>query len=192
MIRAAALLLIGLIGLIGLGGGLSASPSTFDVFGVFSSPSNRSESVNSQAQTATIVRDVDGDTIKVDVGGKQTNVRLIGIDTPETHKPGVKVECGGREASENMTKIARAGATVRLTYDPTQDHVDRYGRLLAYASIDGQNLQLAQLRAGLAEVYVYGGKPFQRVESFRRAEHAAEQARRGVWGECGGDFHSEQ
>lgn len=147
---------------------------------------------SSSSQTATIVRDVDGDTIKVDVGGKQTSVRLIGIDTPETHKPGVKVECGGREASANMARLARAGAKARLTYDPTQDRVDRYGRLLAYVSVDGRGLQLAQLRAGLARVYVYGGKPFTRVASFRRAEHAAERAHRGVWGSCNGDFHSEQ
>lgn len=167
--------------------------TAFALVSACSARASRPESAGSpRSQTATIVRDVDGDTIKVDVGGRQTNVRLIGIDTPETHKPGVKVECGGHEASENMAKIARAGARVRLTYDPTQDRVDRYGRLLAYASVDGRSLQLAQLRAGLAEVYVYGGKEFQRVESFRRVERAAERARRGVWSECGGDFHSEQ
>lgn len=186
MIRAAALIALGLVGVTLL---VFSHPHAFDVFGVFDSASRP---LSTSSQTATIVRDVDGDTIKVDVGGKQTSVRLIGIDTPETHKPGVKVECGGREASENAARIARAGARVRLTYDPTQDQVDRYGRLLAYVSVGGQSLQLAQLRAGLAEVYVYGGKPFQRVESFRRASRVAERAHRGVWGACGGDFHSEQ
>jgi endonuclease YncB( thermonuclease family) len=112
---------------------------------------------------ATVIRIVDGDTIHVSVDGKDKTVRLIGIDTPETHKPGVKIECGGKEASANMKHLAPAGAEVKLTSDPTQDSVDRYGRLLAYVSTPGHprtSLQLEQVYAGWAEVYVYGGKPF--------------------------------
>jgi micrococcal nuclease len=149
----------------------------------------------SSRQAATIIRVVDGDTIHVSVDGKDKTVRLIGIDTPETHKPGVKIECGGKEASANMKHLAPAGAEVKLTSDPTQDSVDRYGRLLAYVSTLGHprtSLQLEQVYAGWAEVYVYGGKPFQRVDTFRSAEGVAKRAHRGVWGSCGGDFHSEQ
>jgi micrococcal nuclease len=149
----------------------------------------------SNSQMATVVRIVDGDTIHVSVDGKDKTVRLIGIDTPETHKPGVKVECGGKEASANMKRLAPAGAEVKLTSDPTQDSVDRYGRLLAYVSTPGHprtSLQLEQVYAGWAEVYVYGGKPFARVDTFRSAEGVAKRAHRGVWGSCGGDFHSEQ
>jgi len=144
------------------------------------------------ATKATISRVVDGDTIKVKIEGQEKTVRLIGIDTPETHKPGVKVECGGPEASSYMKDIAPVGAKVRLVSDPTQDKVDRYGRLLAYASIKGDSLQLDQLYAGNAEVYIYKGKPFQRADKFQRAEDVARRAKRGVWGHCNGDFHSEQ
>jgi micrococcal nuclease len=143
-------------------------------------------------QTFTVERVVDGDTIKVARNGDVQTVRLIGIDTPETHKPGVKVECGGREASANMERLAPAGHTATLVSDPTQDKVDRYGRTLAYVTVDHHSLQLGQLRAGLAEVYVYGGHPFQRVDSFRHASDVAKKHGRGVWGECSGDFHSEQ
>jgi len=144
------------------------------------------------AQEAKVSKVVDGDTIKVDIGGEVKTVRLIGIDTPETHKPGVKVECGGPEAAAYMKELAPAGAAVKLVADPTQDKVDRYGRMLAYASVHGQSLQLEQLYAGNAEVYVYGKTPFARVDKFRRAEGVAERAKRGVWGHCDGDFHSEQ
>jgi len=154
---------------------------------------SRAQASSGSTQQATIVRDVDGDTIKVKLpDGSEHSVRLIGIDTPETHKPGVKVECGGPEASANMSALAPAGAPVKLTTDPTQDKSDRYGRLLAYATVNGHGLQLAQLRAGWAEVYVYGGKPFQRVDSFRKASEVAKKNGRGVWGQCSGDFHSEQ
>ncbi|WP_394329243.1 thermonuclease family protein, partial [Mycobacteroides abscessus] len=48
----------------------------------------------------TVVRDVDGDTIDVrhDQRGR-LRVRIVGLDTPETHRPGVGVGCGGPEAS---------------------------------------------------------------------------------------------
>lgn len=145
------------------------------------------------AQHATLVRDVDGDTVKVRlVDGTEHSVRLIGIDTPETHKPGVKVECGGPQASALAASWAQPGDRVTLTYDPTQDRTDRYGRLLAYVSAHGRSLQLSQLRAGWAEVYVYAHHPFQRVESFRRAMDSAKRHDRGVWKLCSGNFHSEQ
>ena len=35
-----------------------------------------------------VTRVVDGDTIEVEVGGDEDDVRLIGVDTPETVKPG--------------------------------------------------------------------------------------------------------
>lgn len=141
---------------------------------------------------ASVVRVVDGDTIKVSIAGDEHSVRLIGIDTPETHKPGVKVECGGREASANLERLAPPGAAVRVVADSSQDEVDRYGRMLGYVYVTGRQLELAQLRAGLAEVYVYQGRSFAHLDSYRRAQDAAKRARRGVWGACGGDFHSEQ
>ena len=49
---------------------------------------------------AVVARLVDGDTLDVRLaGGREERVRLIGIDTPETKKPGDPVECFGPEAS---------------------------------------------------------------------------------------------
>ena len=140
---------------------------------------------------ATVVRPVDGDTIRVEAGGRSFSVRLLGIDTPETHRPGTPVECGGLEASANMARLVRAGERVTLEPDPTQDHVDRYGRLLAYVRLhDGTLVEDAQLAGGWATVYVYGDHPVRRYGQFVRDQAAARQAGRGVWRECGGDFHS--
>ena len=51
--------------------------------------------------TAVVLRVVDGDTIDIrdDVRGR-LRVRLMGIDTPETKKPGYTVGCWGPEATE--------------------------------------------------------------------------------------------
>src|SRR5262245_3130049 len=42
----------------------------------------------------------DGDTFAVDMNGRTEKIRLIGVDTPETHKPGAPVQCFGPEASD--------------------------------------------------------------------------------------------
>jgi endonuclease YncB( thermonuclease family) len=85
------------------------------------------------------------------------------------------------------------GRRVRLRTDPTQDTVDRYGRLLAYAStFTGTPLQERQLEAGWAMTYVYNHHPFQRAKAYKRAQKRANKAHRGVYGMCSGDFHSGQ
>jgi micrococcal nuclease len=140
---------------------------------------------------ARVVRVIDGDTIAVSVdGGRERSVRLLGIDTPETHRPGTPIECGGPQATQNMEALAQPGTAVRLEADPSQDRVDRYGRLLAYVRLpDGRLAEEAQLAAGWATVYVFAGRPVARDASFRRAQAGARAAGRGVWGRCGGRFH---
>jgi hypothetical protein len=48
----------------------------------------------------------DGDTIKVRRGFRRYTVRLIGIDTPETRKPGTPIECGGKRRLRACTGSA--------------------------------------------------------------------------------------
>ena len=146
-----------------------------------------------RAQTirARVTEVTDGDTIRVKsleaTGPAGYTVRLIGIDTPEVHGG---VECGGRQASAHMKRIASAGRRVLLRTDPTQATFDRYDRLLAYVKLrGGPDAAISQLRAGRAMVYVYRAKPFQRVRSFRRTQRSAREALRGAWDTCDGNFH---
>jgi endonuclease YncB( thermonuclease family) len=137
-----------------------------------------------------VITAVDGDTLKVNLlRGGERDVRLIGIDTPETVRPDTPVECGGPEASASMHQLAD-GRRVTLVSDPSQDRVDRYGRLLAYVIRGSINLGKVQIGRGWAEVYVYQHDPFRKVRSFRRAERGAERGDRGVWSECDGKFHT--
>lgn len=147
-----------------------------------------------KSHRARLVKVIDGDTVKVRLtpSKKRRTVRIIGIDTPETKRPGVKVECGGRAASRNMKRLAPVGAVVTLRTDPTQATYDRYGRLLAYVSRRGKDTGRAQIRAGLATTYIFNAKPFQRATAYQASEAAAKAAKRGVYGACAGDFHSGQ
>lgn len=141
----------------------------------------------------TVTKATDGDTLKVRLdSGEEVSVRLIGIDSPETVHPDIpSPECGGPEASALMRRLAE-GRRVRLESDPTQDAIDRYGRTLAYVTVEGDRLTLQErlLAAGYAETYIYGSTPFSRVDRFEDAEHEASVGGRGVWKSSGGDFHS--
>lgn len=148
---------------------------------------------------ATIVSVVDGDTLRVRLpsGARQT-VRLVGIDAPETVKRGIALECGGRSATKYVTKLVMrrrgrrsVGQPVTLTTDPTQDQRDRYGRLLAYANVAGVDVGRRLVAAGWAAPYVYRGVPFNRAAAYFAAAQSAKDRSAGVWGGCGGDFHSE-
>ena len=150
-----------------------------------SSPAPAPAPDRAQTIKARVTSVVDGDTIKVRpleaTQRSRYTVRLIGIDTPEVYGG---VECGGRKASAYLKRLA-TGRHVVLRTDPTQDMFDRYDRLLAYVKLrGGPDAALAQLRAGWAEVYVYGGNPFRRVGAFRGAERSARNADRGIWGRC--------
>ncbi len=140
--------------------------------------------------SAVIVRVIDGDTIVVATPQGEATVRLLGIDTPETKKPGTRIECGGREATKVMRRFATVGEHVQLTTDSTQDTFDRYGRLLAYVTGDnGRLLQVEMLKTGWAKVYVFENR-FKRYRQFVRAQRLARRGKRGLFRRCRGRTHS--
>jgi endonuclease YncB( thermonuclease family) len=79
---------------------------------------------------------------------------------------------------------------VTLKTDPSQQTKDRYGRLLAYAYTSRGEVEVAQLNRGWAKVYVYHHNRFAHYTRYRAAARFAKQHERGVWGVCGGDFHT--
>ena len=144
------------------------------------------------ATTATVLRVVDGDTIDVrdDTRGR-LRIRLLGIDSPEVHKPGWSVGCWGPEAARFATETL-SGQRVALEEDPTQDTHDRYGRSLAYVVLaDGRDFSVEAARAGAARIYVYDDKPVGRYPEIKAAEDEAQAAHRGLWGPpCNGHTES--
>jgi micrococcal nuclease len=134
---------------------------------------------------ATLVRVVDGDTLKVTIAGHSDRVRLIGIDTPESVKPNSAVECFAREASDHMKALLPAGTALRLVRDV--DARDKYRRLLAYVyrANDGLFVNLAMAKEGYATTLTYPPN-VAHVDELVAAVGAARQANRGLWGRCGG------
>jgi len=130
----------------------------------------------------SVIKDVDGDTIDVDMNGHTETVRFIGIDTPETHKPNTPVQCYGPEAAA-YTKSQVEGRQVRLQAASLDTNRDRYGRLLRYVYLpDGSLLQDALVSQGYA--FAYTQFPFEKKAAIVAEEQAAKQAGKGLWSAC--------
>jgi micrococcal nuclease len=132
------------------------------------------------AKAHKVVRIIDGDTVIIDLDGKETRVRLIGVDTPETVHPRKPVEFYDKEASRFTTNLLK-GESVYVEYD--QQKQDRYGRTLAYLyrAPDGLFVNLEIVRQGYGHAYTK--YPFKYLELFHRHERAAREAGRGLWSE---------
>jgi len=134
------------------------------------------------AQIGRVVRVVDGDTIHVQVGGTRETVRYIGVDTPESVKPGTPVECFAKRASAFNHRLVD-GEEVRLVRDA--EARDRYGRLLAYVYRvrDKRFVNAALVRRGYA-VPLTIPPNVAHAEQFRKLASAARRAGRGLWSSC--------
>jgi micrococcal nuclease len=137
--------------------------------------------VPDDAEPATIVRIVDGDTIRIhERGGGTEAVRLLNVDAPELDHPDHGRECGAGTATGLVRDLLPVGATVWLAGD--REDRDRFDRLLRYAwTAAGVDVQAALVEAGLAEVLVIA--PNDRfVAELRPLERAAREDGAGVWG----------
>ena len=127
-----------------------------------------------------VTRVIDGDTFEAQIGDRLEDVRLIGIDTPETVKPGTPVQCYGPRA-HHFTQHLLEDSTVRLTYGV--EPRDVYGRLLAYVHLGRRFVNPILVRRGLARSMTI--PPNDRFGPlFRRLELRAARSGRGLWGAC--------
>jgi micrococcal nuclease len=129
-----------------------------------------------------VIRVVDGDTIHVMVAGRDETVRYIGVDTPESVKPGTPVECFAKRASAFNHQLVE-GERVRLVRDA--EARDRYGRLLAYVYRvrDRRFINAALVRKGYA-VPLTIPPNVAHAKQFRKLASAARRAGRGLWSAC--------
>jgi micrococcal nuclease len=127
-----------------------------------------------------ITRVVDGDTVEVELEGEREDVRLIGVDTPETVKPGTPVQCFGPRAS-GFSHRRLVGRTVRLVFGA--ERRDIYGRLLAYLYLGRRFYNPILVRRGLARALTI--PPNDRYAPlFEALQRRAALAGRGLWGAC--------
>ncbi len=125
---------------------------------------------------------VDGDTIAIKMNGATETVRMIGVDTPETHRPNTPVQCFGPQAAD-FTKNLIGASSVRLQADSLDTNRDRYGRLLRYVYLpDGTLVEEKLITQGYG--FAYTLFPFQKSEQFKQDEQAAKTSGTGLWSAC--------
>ena len=125
--------------------------------------------VTAHAETGTVVKVIDGDTIKVASELGITTVRLYGIDSPE------KSQAFGL-AAKDFVEVMVKGKVVDVI--PTGGTT--YGRTVAIVNLGTQNLQEQLILAGYAWVYPdYCKKQFCRA--WEKLQGISAGNRVGLW-----------
>lgn len=140
----------------------------------------RTASIDDKEETNTVkvTRVVDGDTIIVNLNGKEERVRLIGIDTPESVHPDISKNLPEGKTAYEFTKSKLEGKEVVLEFDVQER--DKYGRLLAYVYIDGVMFNKTLLEEGYAKVATYPPN-VKYVDEFTEIQKVARENNKGFW-----------
>lgn len=144
------------------------------------------EGLGARGRVVTVSRVVDGDTVEISpsIDGIE-DVRLIGVDTPETHHPRYGEQPYGQRASE-FTASELEGRSVALEFDV--ERVDDYGRLLAYVWTSGDSMfNEVLVREGYAQVATFPPN-VEYTDRFLDAQRQARREQRGLWGLSAGQL----
>jgi endonuclease YncB( thermonuclease family) len=120
-----------------------------------------------------VVGVVDGDTLTLlDEADRQRRIRLAGIDAPE------RGQAFGQASKRHLSHLAFGRIAAAECHK-----LDRYGRFVCVVRVDGVDVSLAQVKAGLAwhyKKYAHEQTEVER-ETYSEAEEQAREARRGLW-----------
>src|SRR5688500_5953405 len=94
----------------------------------------------------TVVRVVDGDTLRIGGGPREESVRLLALDTEESNAGSNKpITPWGHAAKREMEHLFSPGDSITLEFpgsEPLEEcwvkHRDNYGRLLGFIHKNGQ------------------------------------------------------
>ncbi len=120
-----------------------------------------------------VIKVIDGDTITIlDANKEQFKIRLSGIDAPE------KKQAFGNVSKQSLSELV-AGKVVTIDYNKR----GRYGRIIGKVMLENNDINLKQIKRGLAWHYKkYESE--QDVEDrslYAQAEYLAQQNKIGLW-----------
>ena len=117
-----------------------------------------------------IINTGDGDTLRANLNGTPTTIRLGCIDAPE------KKQRYGATASSRLAELLPRGTAIELRVM----EIDRYGRTVAEIYQGGRSVNLQLVQEGAAVAYREYLKKCDKP-AFLQAEAAAKSSRLGVW-----------
>lgn len=141
-------------------------------------PSHK-ETVPADLIPVTVSKNVDGDTIHVNLHGRDEQIRMLLIDTPEDVHPSKPVEPFGRDAAAYAESKLPVGKKIYIKEGIEKR--DKYGRLLAYVFITPKDMyNFDVVKEGYARVgYVYNDTTY--LSKLRVAEDDAKVHHRRIW-----------
>jgi len=148
----------------------------------------KKDNCESDRHETTITRIVDGDTVEFVCEGKKKKIRIIGIDTPETVHPSKPIECFGKNATEKITELVQ-NKKVKLLKGLGTDNRDKYGRLLRYVEIGGQDVGAKMINDGFA--FSYKTYPHEKLDEYNKLEIEAREGESGLWAKDVCDYQNE-
>ena len=129
------------------------------------------------ADQFTVTEVYDGDTIKVKGYGTEISLRLAGIDAPEicNNKIGFGQQYS-KEARDYLSHLVLNKAIEIKGHDYLNSDL-----MLGTVFLDGTNINLEMVRAGLAEVY--RGEPSKdfNLDPLFKAEIQSKAEKKGIW-----------
>lgn len=128
-----------------------------------------------EGEVATVMRVIDGDTVELTDGRR---VRYLMVDTPEST---TDVECYGPEATQLNVDLVD-GKTISMVFDEVRE--DQFGRLLAYVSVDGTEVNRVIVERGYGCVLHIPPNGDAREAEFEELELRARTLGRGLWAAC--------
>ncbi|MGK3977741.1 thermonuclease family protein [Sorangium sp. So ce118] len=131
---------------------------------------------------AEVVKTVDGDTLHVrDERGVIHSVRMLSIDTPETHFLGTSQGHWAEAAAARLSELLPDGAEVEIQTD--EQPCDAYGRVLGYVISGGQLINRLLLEEGLAITYTVAPN-LRHAQELSEAARESFTARRGMFSDA--------
>jgi endonuclease YncB( thermonuclease family) len=130
-------------------------------------------SINAKELIGQVIKVVDGDTITIlDANNEQFKIRLSGIDAPE------KNQAFGNVSKQSLSEMI-AGKEVKVAYNKR----GRYGRIIGKVLLNNEDVNLMQVKRGLAWHY----KQYEREQEvddralYAQEEYLAQKERIGLW-----------
>lgn len=120
-----------------------------------------------------VVGVADGDTLTVlDANREQHKIRLSGIDAPE------KAQAFGQRSKQSLATLA-FNKNVTIEWAKR----DRYGRIIGKILVDGGDINLEQVKTGMAWWYRDYAKEQPTIDraDYEQAEQQAKTRRLGLW-----------
>lgn len=182
--------------------------------GVFASPALAQDAKNSRkVGSFRLLKVIDGDTIRVEVDGRPTSLRLLGIDTEECFHDDKRRSTEANKDFEGYVKNLKKGSPhpakyptpfgeaardyavkffanvkeVEVENDDPNEKTGHFGRMLSYVFIvkDGKRVHYNAevVRNGYSPYYVKYGRSRSYEKEFKAAEAEAKAAKKGMWGD---------